>query len=170
MLQVFSCRKGWGWGGVTGVRGLQRPCVIGVVALRVVLATPQGDARARGGGQCRSPRAKVLSRESALGRVGRVGTVGSLGRVGSVGTPAWCHSPPLLLLLDGRRHCDISQQNLNIKMAKQLSSVSSAPKIALGQKDQVKPVKAEKPIKEKKLTGVHAQKDRVAPAKTALAF
>ena len=37
-------------------------------------------------------------------------------------------------------------------------------------KPDCKPVKAEKPIKEKKITGVHAHKDRVAPAKTTLAF
>ena len=36
--------------------------------------------------------------------------------------------------------------------------------------DWVKPVKADKPLKEKKITGAHAHKDRVLPAKTALAF
>ena len=50
-------------------------------------------------------------------------------------------------------------------MAKQLSSVSSAPKTALGQKDQVKPVKPVKADKAKP-----ALKDKVAPAKPALAF
>ena len=54
-------------------------------------------------------------------------------------------------------------------MIKTATSVSCASKTPLV-KDQVKPIKAEKPIKEKKLTGVHAQKDKVAPAKTALAF
>ena len=55
-------------------------------------------------------------------------------------------------------------------MIKTATSVSCASKTPLV-KDQVKPVKAEKPIKaEKKPIGVHAQKDRVAPAKTALAF
>ena len=54
---------------------------------------------------------------------------------------------------------------------KTATSVSCASKTPLV-KDQVKPVKAEKPIKEKKwerkpgVVGV----DRVAPAKTALAF
>ena len=99
--------------------------------------------------ECRSPRATVLS------------------RAGIFATPGWCHSPPLFVL-DGRRHHDSSQQNLNIKMIKTAThSVSCASKTPLV-KDQVK--KADKPIKEKKLTGVHAQKDRVAPAKTALAF
>jgi hypothetical protein len=49
------------------------------------------------------------------------------------------------------------------------TSVSCPSKLPLA-KDQVKPVKADKPIKEKKITGAHAHKDRVLPAKTALAF
>lgn len=54
-------------------------------------------------------------------------------------------------------------------MIKSATSVSCASKTPFV-KDQVKPAKADKPIKEKKLTGVHAHKDRVAPAKTTLAF
>ena len=49
------------------------------------------------------------------------------------------------------------------------TSVSCPSKLPLV-KDQVKPVKADKPIKEKKITGVHPHKNRVAPAKTTLAF
>ena len=52
-------------------------------------------------------------------------------------------------------------------MIKTPTSVSCASKTL---KDQVKPVKADKPIKEKKITGVHPHKNRVAPAKTTLAF
>ena len=51
-------------------------------------------------------------------------------------------------------------------MIKSATSVSCASKTPFV-KDQVKPAKADKPVK---ATGVHAHKDRVAPAKTALAF
>ena len=57
-------------------------------------------------------------------------------------------------------------------MIKTATSVSCASKTPLV-KDHVKPIKADKaakPIKDEKKPGVHAQKDRVAPAKTALAF
>ena len=55
-------------------------------------------------------------------------------------------------------------------MIKTATSVSCASKTPLVK--DVKPIKdkAEKPIKEKKPIGVHAQKDRVAPAKPTLAF
>ncbi len=61
-------------------------------------------------------------------------------------------------------------------MIKTTTSVSSTTKCAHPVKDQVKPVKpwqADKPMKADKpvkATGVHAHKDRVAPAKTTLAF
>ena len=54
-------------------------------------------------------------------------------------------------------------------MIKTTTSVSCASKTPLV-KDQVKPVKPAKADKPVKVTGVHAHKDRVAPAKTALAF
>ncbi len=54
-------------------------------------------------------------------------------------------------------------------MIKPATYITCASKLPLV-KDQVKPAKADKPLKEKKITGVHAHKDRVAPAKTTLAF
>ena len=77
----------------------------------------------------------------------------------------------------------MSQQNLNIKMRDPGFPISYNPKTSVScpsklphVKDQVKPVKpwqADKPMKADKpvkVTGVHAHKDRVAPAKTTLAF
>ena len=56
-------------------------------------------------------------------------------------------------------------------MIKTATSVSCASKSPLVKEIKpVKPAKADKPLKEKKITGVHAHKDRVAPAKTTLAF
>ena len=53
-------------------------------------------------------------------------------------------------------------------MIKTTASVSSTTKVK-----PVKPWQADKPMKDDKpfkVTGVHAHKDRVAPAKTTLAF